>query len=167
MNAIRSMIAGAGLMYLLDPEQGRRRRALLRDKYVALTNDLNEAADVLSRDVNNRLEGLRSGDLSVLVGGKNALQNPLCGGWSPTGRAILGGLGSGLFLYGLASRTPKACLLGTVGLAMVAEGVSNAGIDDIRQLPQRWSGETETEPESESTETAEREVASLGKAAGI
>ena len=143
MNAIRSMIAGAGLMYLLDPERGRSRRARLRDKYMALTNDLSEAAEVLSRDVSNRIEGLRSGDLSVLVGGKNALQNPMRGGWSPTGRAILGGLGSGLFLYGLASRTPKACLLGTAGLAMVAEGVTNAGIDDIRQLSQRFSEGTE------------------------
>jgi hypothetical protein len=156
MHALFSMLAGAGAMYLLDPEQGGTRRAKLRDKWVALTNDLQDAADVISRDASNRMEGLRSGDMSVLVGGKNALSNPFRGGWSPTGRAILGGLGSGLFLYGLALRSPKACLLGTAGLAMIAEGVTNAGIDDVRRLPQMFSGDDES-ADAESSISAKRD----------
>lgn len=139
MHSLFSMLTGAGAMYLLDPERGRARRARLRDKYVAMKNDLQEACDALSRDASNRMDGLREGDYSVLVGGKNALANPFRGGWSPTGRALLAGLGGGLFLFGLASRTPKACLLGTAGLAMVAEGITNAGLDDIRELPHRLS----------------------------
>ena len=71
---------GAGLMYILDPQLGRRRRALARDKMVRLAHEAEEAAAVVAKDMSNRIQGLKSGDLSVLVGGKRALQNPLRGG---------------------------------------------------------------------------------------
>ncbi len=49
---------GAGLMYLLDPERGRKRRALLRDKAVALSNDASDAIGKTSRDLGNRAQGV-------------------------------------------------------------------------------------------------------------
>lgn len=49
---------GAGLMFLLDPQQGRRRRALIRDKLNRFANELPDAADVISRDLRNRARGL-------------------------------------------------------------------------------------------------------------
>jgi hypothetical protein len=58
LTLLAGMVIGAGLMYLLDPEQGGRRRSLLRDKFVALSND---AADVLgktTRDLRNRAQGV-------------------------------------------------------------------------------------------------------------
>src|SRR5437763_15093221 len=61
---------GAGLMYILDPDLGRRRRALVRDKAVRLANKAQDAACVVSRDMQNRARGLASGDLSVLAGRK-------------------------------------------------------------------------------------------------
>jgi hypothetical protein len=42
-----------------------------------------------------------------------------------------------MFLCGLTKSAPTACVLGTVGLALVAEGISNAGIEDITHLPQK------------------------------
>lgn len=159
MNAILSMITGAGLMYLLDPDQGRSRRAQLRDKYTGLANDLQKATNVVTKDMSNRMQGLRSGDMTVLVGGKNALASGLRGSWTPTGRTILGGLGTGLFLYGLASRAPKACVLGTIGLAMIAEAITNAGIEDIRQLPRRFSssdGKPRAQGKNRSVPAADR-----------
>ncbi|WP_410960003.1 hypothetical protein, partial [Salmonella sp. SAL4434] len=87
-------------MYVLDPQQGRRRRALARDKAVRLAHEAQDAAEVVGRDFSNRARGLASGDLSVLVGGRRALANPLRGGWSPSGRALMAGVGAGLFVYG-------------------------------------------------------------------
>lgn len=126
---------GTGLMYFFDPQTGRRRRALVRDKGIRLAHEAQEAADVIGRDLSNRAQGLAAGDLSVLVGGKRALQNPLRGGWSPTGRAFMGLLGAGLFFYGLSRRAPTGCFLGTAGLGLIAEGLTNAGPRDLARIP--------------------------------
>lgn len=49
---------GAGLMYLLDPAHGRRRRALLHDKLVHAKRVGGERADAGARDLANRARGL-------------------------------------------------------------------------------------------------------------
>jgi hypothetical protein len=137
MNDAISLLAGAGLgaglMYAFDPQMGRRRRAQVRDKAVHLAHDARDVASTVARDVKNRAKGLASGDLSVLAGGKQALHNPLRGGWSPTARALMVGAGFGLFVYGLTRDFPAACILGTVGLALTAEGVTNVGLDDFAE----------------------------------
>ncbi len=50
--------AGAGLMYLLDPDRGRRRRAVLRDTAVSSVGDISGALATGSRDLANRVKGL-------------------------------------------------------------------------------------------------------------
>jgi hypothetical protein len=50
--------AGAGLMYLLDPDQGNRRRALVRDQLVHAGHLTGDAVDATSRDVRNRARGV-------------------------------------------------------------------------------------------------------------
>lgn len=49
---------GMGLMYLFDPQGGNRRRALIRDKAVGLTNDASEAISAKAEDLSNRAKGL-------------------------------------------------------------------------------------------------------------
>lgn len=49
---------GAGLMYLFDPERGRRRRALIHDKVVHLTHQVEDAVDVTVTDLGHRVRGL-------------------------------------------------------------------------------------------------------------
>ncbi len=49
---------GAALMYLFDPKGGNRRRALIRDKAVALKNDAEEAISGRAKDLSNRAKGL-------------------------------------------------------------------------------------------------------------
>ena len=49
---------GAGIMYLLDPDGGRRRRALLRDQIVSAAHKTSDAVDATSRDVTNRARGV-------------------------------------------------------------------------------------------------------------
>jgi hypothetical protein len=50
--------AGAGLMYLLDPDLGNRRRALMRDQLVRARHLTEDAVDATSRDVRNRARGV-------------------------------------------------------------------------------------------------------------
>jgi uncharacterized membrane protein len=49
---------GAGLMYLLDPNRGRRRRAVMRDTINHAGHLLSRAAGITSRDISHRAQGL-------------------------------------------------------------------------------------------------------------
>jgi osmotically-inducible protein OsmY len=49
---------GAALMYLFDPDRGKRRRALIRDKVEAASNKLSDKADKMQRDLRNRAYGV-------------------------------------------------------------------------------------------------------------
>lgn len=49
---------GSGVMYLLDPDRGKRRRALLRDKCVSATRKTREGIEISARDLRNRARGL-------------------------------------------------------------------------------------------------------------
>ena len=49
---------GALTMYLLDPDHGRRRRALLRDQFVHARRVVRERASGTARDLSNRAYGL-------------------------------------------------------------------------------------------------------------
>lgn len=49
--------AGAAAMYLLDPETGRRRRALVRERGTGTARDLQDSARRAGRDAANRLRG--------------------------------------------------------------------------------------------------------------
>jgi uncharacterized membrane protein len=48
---------GAGLMYLLDPISGKRRRAFTRDKMTHLAKETDRVVGQTSRDLRNRYEG--------------------------------------------------------------------------------------------------------------
>ena len=49
---------GAGLMYLLDPDRGRRRRALMRVKGVRWSRKTRKLAGGASREMQNRVRGM-------------------------------------------------------------------------------------------------------------
>jgi osmotically-inducible protein OsmY len=50
--------AGAALMYLLDPQGGRRRRAQLKDKARHTAHEAGDKASAVAKDVGNRARGL-------------------------------------------------------------------------------------------------------------
>jgi hypothetical protein len=56
--ALAGAAIGALLAYVFDAEQGRRRRAIIRDKARAFARQTGEAMDGRSRDVMNRARGL-------------------------------------------------------------------------------------------------------------
>src|SRR5438874_2348683 len=49
---------GAGMMYLLDPGSGRRRRALLGDQLVSAASQLDDWLDATCKDLSQRSRGL-------------------------------------------------------------------------------------------------------------
>ena len=55
---VAGLATGAALMYFLDPERGRRRRALMMDQAVGLTNDARRAINATTDDLSNRAYGL-------------------------------------------------------------------------------------------------------------
>ncbi|HMV85391.1 MAG TPA: SRPBCC family protein [Blastocatellia bacterium] len=52
------LAAGAGLMYLFDPDRGRRRRALIRDAAVHIAHATDDALGKAGCDLNNRATGV-------------------------------------------------------------------------------------------------------------
>jgi uncharacterized membrane protein len=59
---------GAGVMYLLDPDRGRRRRAMLRDKAASLVSESTWMAGKTWRDVSHRAEGVAARGRDLLYG---------------------------------------------------------------------------------------------------
>ena len=57
LSVIGGVTAGLGLMYFLDPNQGRRRRALVKDQMVHAAYKTGDAMDATSRDIANRAWG--------------------------------------------------------------------------------------------------------------
>lgn len=56
---------GAGLMYMLDPDRGSRRRALLHDKIISVANSVPDAVGATARDLGNRARGVVAGTKSL------------------------------------------------------------------------------------------------------
>lgn len=75
MRSIIAILSGAGigaaLMYLFDPQDGNRRRALIRDKAVALKNDAEQAISGKAEDLSNRARGLMHEAKSVFTSEEN------------------------------------------------------------------------------------------------
>lgn len=63
--AVGGFLAGAALMYFADPNRGRRRRAVARDKIAAGWRDVRNEFDKASRDLWNRSRGVASNARSV------------------------------------------------------------------------------------------------------
>jgi hypothetical protein len=74
MNRILAILGGlglgAGLMYLYDPKDGQRRRALLRDKAVGLSHEARTAFDKKKEDLSNRAQGVMHNAKLAISSGK-------------------------------------------------------------------------------------------------
>src|SRR6266487_3043724 len=61
---------GTGVMYLLDPDRGKRRRARLRDKFASATRKTGEGVEVTARDLSNRARGIVTSIQSKFTSGE-------------------------------------------------------------------------------------------------
>jgi hypothetical protein len=64
------MALGAGLMYIFDPQGGRRRQALIRDKAYSWANDAQELAEKKARHLGNKAQGMMA-EARSMVGGQS------------------------------------------------------------------------------------------------
>jgi uncharacterized membrane protein len=60
LRLLGGVAVGAAAMYLADPDRGKRRRALAKDKVQRVMARTGGAFDVASRDLGNRVQGLRA-----------------------------------------------------------------------------------------------------------
>lgn len=60
MNRLTAFVAGALAMYMLDPQRGARRRAMVGDKLTKLRNKSMDAINARTRDLQNRAQGVSS-----------------------------------------------------------------------------------------------------------
>ena len=74
MNRLFGMLvgvgAGLGLMYLLDPKEGARRRALIRDKAIGVRNDIAQMAEKQAAVISSRAQGLLHEAKSTFANGE-------------------------------------------------------------------------------------------------
>jgi osmotically-inducible protein OsmY len=68
MKVATAFAAGAAAMYLLDPETGRRRRALVRERSGGAARDLQDSVRSAGRDAANRMRGRVAETKSHLAG---------------------------------------------------------------------------------------------------
>jgi uncharacterized membrane protein len=130
---------GAGLMYLLDPREGRRRRAMLRDQVRRLGRVERDLLGKASRDLSNRAHGLAERvrhptDTNVpdevlaaresARAGHRRNATPRRLRWSPALRAAAIAGGGGLILSGLARGHGLGCTARMLaGGALVGRGM--------------------------------------------
>jgi hypothetical protein len=211
---IGSIGLGAGLMYALDPDRGKRRRSLARDKLDHAINKTGDAIQTTSRDIRNRAYGVaagakalfkkedvsddvlverlrsklgrlvshphsievtanqgaitlsgpilesevddliecmssmpgvtwvnnslavhkRAGDIPGLQGGTERSGERfelMQSNWSPAARFLAGAAGGALALFGAKRRGILGATAGTLGLGLLARGVTNAEVKHL------------------------------------
>jgi uncharacterized membrane protein len=158
-NGLLLLGIGATAMYLWDPDNGRKRRADLRNQADAALRQAREARDVVARDATNRaygavrearrwVEGQReareagasTGDATTMnmTQAAHDMLRAAEGPWSPTSRAAAGALGAGLATYGYFRGGIAGLLYTLIGGGLLARATTNQEIASLvrgRGLP--------------------------------
>jgi hypothetical protein len=129
--AVRHIIgaacAGALCMYFLDPQQGRGRRAALRQRSDALRIRLDNIVSVAARDLGHRTRGLAH-EARLPRSGPAVTH----GSWSPAGRTVAGTVGCALLGYALlVSRLLPALLGAATGFGLLLRSATNMPLDQL------------------------------------
>jgi uncharacterized membrane protein len=119
---------GAGIMYLMDPQSGRKRRADLKNQVDSTARKLQHGKEQVVRDAQNRARGLS-------VEGRRLAHTAIDPWrkthWSPAQRAVAGGFGASLATYGYFRGGLKGWLLAALGGTLLARSVANEELRSI------------------------------------
>jgi len=132
---------GAALMYVLDPERGKRRRAIVRDKAVAGAHRAGERLSSRSRDVANRARGVAS-ELKSLTRDEETSDRVL----EERVRARLGRV---------VSRPAAIEVAAIAGTVVLSGAVVASEVDDLLSAARGVSGVEDVENRLEVYETPE------------
>ena len=121
---VRAAGLGAAAMYFLDPERGRRRRAVAQDKARSMMRRSERFLDAAKRDAQNRI-----------AGPPGACGPDAAGAGVATRRAARGHRGRRrLALYGLTRSGVTRPVWSVAGLALVARGATNAPLAELAEM---------------------------------
>lgn len=132
LNGVAALAAGAAAMYLLDPQMGRRRRALLRDKVEAGRHDAQRFASAQAKRAAGHLRGTVEGAKSAMaLGSMPANDRQL----HERVRAELGRLVSRPGAVDVSVEGGRVCLSGQVAAAehsrLLSEVAAMSGVESI------------------------------------
>lgn len=82
--------AGAALMYFMDPERGRTRRAKVQDKFTGMSHDLQRTIEGRSQDLRNRAKGYLHEAKSAFGGNRESRESFDEFGQTPSEREGMG-----------------------------------------------------------------------------
>lgn len=155
MNKFTSLIGGlglgAGLMFILDPDRGRGRRAVIRDKAKSALRETEDALATATRDLGNRTGGL------LVEAGSRLTQSPV------SDATLLARVRSKL---GRATAHPRAIDVIVEGGRVILRGpVLASEVASIVSVISKVSGVREVENLLEVHETAD--IAELQGPSGI
>ena len=139
---------GAAIMYLADPQAGRKRRADLKGQFDATVRKIEHGRDVVVRDAANRTHGLlletRQAIEARSNGGAVTLHGPTLGqvandalaswkrdNWSPAQRALAGAFGMALATIGYFRGGVKGFGMCAMGGAILARATANENLGTI------------------------------------
>jgi hypothetical protein len=132
-SAFMGVLAGAAAAYMFDPVQGSRRRALVRDKALKTYRESCEFADVASRDLRNRAQGVKTQPTALIGMARREFTQR---NWSPSARVVSGGGGALLMLVGFARGGLTGLTAFIAGAAMLARAGANKPLAELpKSLP--------------------------------
>jgi uncharacterized membrane protein len=132
-NGLLYLGVGAALMYLMDPQAGRKRRADLRNQLEAAGRRIEHGGQVVVRDASNRAIGAMAETRRWIEERKRRRESggPLAEiprasrTWSPAERALAGACGAGLATWGYLRGGLRGYALCAIGTGMLARAAAN------------------------------------------
>lgn len=151
---ITGVVVGASAMYLLDPDRGAGRRALLREQGAQVGHKLGDGLGATARDARSRTRSTaaalrarfksEASDEEVEHAGERARTGRLDllqDSWAPATRLLVGIAGGVLLAQGIRSRGIIGRSLSAVGIGLVTRAVSHSSPRQLLKLATAaWRG---------------------------